>query len=124
MNTINSIGLWDASNLNQIKLINTAKVNYTKILDITWINNEEFIGVGSKYIKHFKIKDGNITSSKGVFGKLKIDPLCSVCYAFNKIFTGTTKGNIIQWIEGKIQNINNICKNGLYIVFIIMKKKS
>ena len=120
----NSIALWDTSDLNKIILINIIKVDYSRILDITWVNNEEFVAVGSKFIKYFKIKDRNITSSKGIFGKLKLEPLCSICSAFNRIFTGTIKGNIIQWNEGKIRDINNICKNGpIYCLYYNEKEK-
>ena len=108
----NSIALWDTSNLNRITLINTAKVDAARVLDITWVDNEQFVTVGPKHIKYFKVKGRNITSSKGSFGKNKVEPLCCVCSAFNKIFTGTTKGNLISWTGGKAASLINICKNG------------
>ena len=120
----NSIALWDTSNLNKITLIHEAKVDYTRILDICWVNNEEFVAVGPKFIKYFKINNGNLISLKGLFGKLKTESLCSVCSAFNRIFTGTTTGNIIQWAEDKIRDINNICKNGpIYCLHYNEKEK-
>ena len=58
-NEKNSIALWDKSNLNSITLINISKVDEASILDIIWINNEQFVTVGSKYIKYFKVKGRN-----------------------------------------------------------------
>ncbi len=108
----NSIALWDTSNLNRITLINTAKVDPSSVLDIAWVNNEQFVTVGPKHIKYFKVQGRNITSTKGSFGKKKVEPLCSVCSAFDKIFTGTTKGNLIVWVGGKAGTSINICKTG------------
>ena len=108
----NSIALWDTSNLNRITLINTAKVDAARVLDIVWVDNEQFVTVGPKHIKYFKVRGRNITSTKGSFGKNKVEPLCCVCSAFKKIFTGTTKGNLISWVGGKAGTIKNICKNG------------
>ena len=58
------------------------------------------------------MKGKNITSTKGSFGKNKVEPLCCVCSAFWKIFTGTTKGNLIPGTGGKAGTVTNICKNG------------
>ena len=55
----NSITLWNTNNLNSITLINIAKVDTAGILDIIWINNEQFVTVGSKYIKYFKVNGRN-----------------------------------------------------------------
>ncbi|MBP3801902.1 MAG: EF-hand domain-containing protein, partial [Clostridia bacterium] len=108
----NSIALWDTSNLNRITLINTTKVDAARVLDVVWVNNEQFVTVGPKHIKYFKVKGRNITSTKGSFGKNKVEPLCSVCSAFGKIFTGTTKGNLISWTGAKAGSVTNICKSG------------
>ena len=108
----NSIALWDTSNLNRITLINTVKVDQARVLDAVWVNNEQFVTVGPKHIKYFKINGRNIKTTKGSFGKLKVEPLCCVCSAFGKIFTGTTKGNLIAWTGGKAGANINICKTG------------
>ena len=61
------------------------KVDQARVLDAVWINNEQFVTVGPKHIKYFKINGRNIKTTKGSFGKIKVEPLCCVCSAFGKI---------------------------------------
>ena len=120
----NSIALHDTSNLKKIVLIGTCKVDGARVLDACWKSNDEVVTVGPKHIKFFKISGRNITPSKGVFGKVKIEPLVSVAAAFNKLFTGTDKGNLITWEGSNASTSKNICKNGpLYTLYYYAKDK-
>ena len=88
----NSIAVHDWS-----QLIIKSPVDKARVLDAVWINNDEFVFVGPKHIKFFELKGRPINGKKGVFGKMEVEPLISVCSAFeNKsIVTGTSKGNVI-----------------------------
>ena len=108
----NSIAIWDTSNLSKISLISCVKVDGARVLDATWIKENSFVSVGPKHIRFFEIKGRNIPSNKGIFGDIKVEGLSCVCGAFNKIFTGTIKGNLITWQGNKAQSCINICKNG------------
>ena len=120
----NSIALHDTSNLRKIVLIGTCKVDGARVLDACWRTNDEFVTVGPKHIKFFKVSGRNITPAKGVFGKVKKEPLVSVASAFKKIFTGTDKGNIITWEGSTASTSKNLCKNGpLYTLYYYDKDK-
>lgn len=88
------------------------KVDGARVLDAIWRDEKEFVTVGPKHIKFFKVVGRNINVSKGVFGKVKIEPLVSVASAFNKLFTGTDKGNIITWEGSNASVVKNFCKSG------------
>ena len=108
----NSIAIWDTSNLSKISLISCINVDGARVLDATWIKENSFVSVGPKHIRFFNIKGRDIPSNKGIFGEIKIEGLSCVCVAFNKIYTGTIKGNLITWNGNKAQSVINICKNG------------
>ena len=108
----NSIAIWDTSNLDKISLISCINVDGARVLDATWIKENSFVSVGPKHIRFFNIKGRDIPSNKGIFGEIKIEGLSCVCVAFNKIYTGTIKGNLITWNGNKAQSVINICKNG------------
>ncbi len=108
----NSIAVFDTSNVNKPVFVGLVKVDQSRVLDIAWINNDEFVSVGSKHIKFFKINGRNIKGTKGNFGKVKNESLVSVVCAFGKVFTGGLKGNIIKWESGTASTSKNICKNG------------
>ncbi|MGL4948326.1 MAG: hypothetical protein ACRC42_02985, partial [Mycoplasma sp.] len=120
----NSIAVYDTSNLTKISLIGIVKVDGARVLDAIWRNPAEFVSVGPKHIKFYKVSGRNINVSKGVFGKIKIEPLVSVASAFNKLFTGTDKGNLITWEGSNASVLKNICKNGpLYTLYYYEKDK-
>ena len=120
----NSVAVYDTSNLNKITLIGTVKVDGARVLDACWKNNNEFVTVGPKHIKFFKVSGRNITQSKGVYGKVKVEPLVSAAFAFNKLFTGTDKGNLITWEGSNASSVKTICKNGpLYTLYYYAKDK-
>ena len=108
----NSIAVFDTSNVNKPSFVGLVKVDNSRVLDIAWINNDEFVSVGSKHIKFFKINGRNINGKKGNFGKIKKEALVSVTFAFGKVFTGGLKGNIIKWEGGTAATSTNVCKNG------------
>ncbi len=108
----NSIAVFDTSNVNKPSFVGLVKVDNSRVLDIAWINNDEFVSVGSKHIKFFKISGRNINGRKGNYGKIKKEALVSVTFAFGKVFTGGLKGNIIKWEGGTAATSTNVCKNG------------
>ena len=108
----NSIAIWDTTNLLKIPLIACIKVDGARVLDASWISENDFVSVGPKHIRFFSIKGRDIPSSKGVFGKIKVEGLSCVSAAFNKVYTGSIKGNLISWQGNKAQSCINICKNG------------
>ncbi|MGL4948214.1 MAG: hypothetical protein ACRC42_02390, partial [Mycoplasma sp.] len=120
----NSIAVYDTSNLKKINWIGIVKVDGARVLDAIWKSTTEFVSVGPKHIKFYKVSGRNINVSKGVFGKIKIEPLVSVASAFNKLFTGTDKGNLITWEGSNASVIKNVCKNGpLYTLYYYEKDK-
>ena len=120
----NSVAVYNTSNLNNITLIGTVKVDGARVLDACWKNNNEFVTVGPKHIKFFKVSGRNITQSKGVYGKVKKEPLVSAIFAFNKLYTGTDKGNIITWDGSNASSLKAVCKNGpLYTLYYYAKDK-
>ena len=111
----NSIAIWDTSNLSKISLISCVKVDGARVLDATWIKENTFVSVGPKHIRFFEIKGRDIPSNKGIFGNIKVEGLSCICSAFNKIYTGTIKGNLITWQGNKAQSCINICNIGITI---------
>jgi len=120
----NSIAIWDTTNLSKISLIACVKVDGARVLDATWLNENDFVSVGPKHIRFFNIKGRDIPSNKGVFGNIKVEGLSSVCGAFNKVFTGSIKGNLISWQGSKAQSCINICKNGSVFCLYFNKKEN
>ena len=120
----NSIAIWDTTNLTKISLIACVKVDGARVLDATWLNENDFVSVGPKHIRFFNIKGRDIPSNKGVFGKIKVEGLSSVCGAFGKVFTGSIKGNLISWTGNKAQSCVNICKNGSVFCLYYSKKEN
>ena len=120
----NSIAVFDSSNLRKIALVGTIKVDGKPVLDSKWLNNNEFISVGKTHIKFYKVNGRNITASKGIFGKVEKQVLCSVVSAFKKVFTGSTKGNLITWEGSNASKSINICKGGaVYVLYYYEKDK-
>ena len=120
----NSIAVFDSSNLRKIALVGTIKVDGKPVLDSKWLNNNEFISVGKTHIKFYKVNGRNITASKGIFGKVEKQVLCSVVGAFKKVFTGSTKGNLITWEGSNASKSINICKGGaVYVLYYYDKDK-
>jgi microtubule-associated protein-like 6 len=120
----NSIAVFDSSNLSKITLISTIKVDGKPVLDSKWFNNNEFISVGKTHIKFYKVNGRNVTASKGIFGKVEKQILCSVVSAFKKVFTGSTKGNLITWEGSNASKSINICKGGaVYVLNYFDKEK-
>ena len=120
----NSIAIWDTSNLSKISLISCINVDGARVLDATWLNENWFVSVGPKHIRFFQIKGRDIPSNKGIFGNIKVEGLSCVCAAFNKIYTGTIKGNLITWNGNKAQSCINICKNGSVFCLYHNKKEN
>lgn len=62
-------------------------------------NDNEFVTVGLKHIKFWTLRGRSLTSQKGIFGSVKIDSLMCLAFAFKNqtLFTGDSKGNVIQW---------------------------
>ena len=93
----NSIAIWDTSNLTKITLIACIKVDCARVLDATWLNENEFVSVGPKHIRFFKMEVRNIRSNKGIFGKIKVEGLSDVCGALNKVFTVLNFSSLVKW---------------------------
>ena len=120
----NSIAIWDTTNLSKNTLIACIKVDCARVLDATWLNENEFVSVGPKHIRFFKMEGRNIKSNKGIFGNIKVEGLSCVCGAFNKVFTGSIKGNLISWQGNKAQTCINVCKNGSLFCLHYSKKEN
>jgi microtubule-associated protein-like 6 len=92
----NSIAVYDWKNN---KLIVSSTVDKSRVTDMAFKNENEFVTIGLNHIKFWSLKGRNLTSQKGLFDKIPKESLMSMTFAFETqtLFTGDSKGNIILW---------------------------
>ncbi|MCQ2816775.1 MAG: hypothetical protein MJ252_05860 [archaeon] len=91
------IVIYDTSNLSYIELISVIDIGRINVSGISWVDNKEFVTIGPKHIRFYKIKGRMVVVRNGYFSGERVKPLVSVASAFGQIFTGTSKGEIISW---------------------------
>ena len=75
------------------RLIASSKVDGERVFSARFKNETEFVTVGAKHVKIWKLNGANLEAQKGLFGKLGPTAIISCTWAFRgKLFTGTPKG--------------------------------
>jgi microtubule-associated protein-like 6 len=75
----------------------SAKVDGNKVISALWKSDSSFVTCGDKHVKFWDQKGSKLTNSKGLYGKVGIVPVLDVEFAWGKMFSGTSKGFVIEW---------------------------
>lgn len=75
-------------------MIANKKGDTAKIVDIEWINDNEFVTIGIKHYKVWKFANGSIKDSRGSFKKGSSDKLVFAKRFNNKIICGAFLGEL------------------------------
>jgi WD40 repeat protein/Ca2+-binding EF-hand superfamily protein len=88
-------------NIDSKKLIAKVSGGNTKILDICFKNDKEFVTVGIKHYKYWNINNGNLVAKEGNFGETD-NKVGLVTLNDENFITGSAAGEVTLWKEDKL----------------------
>lgn len=72
------------------------KGDTAKIVDLEWLDEDQFVTVGIKHFKSWKLTGSNLKASKGSFGKYNNKLIFAKKYK-NNVLCGSTTGDLQVW---------------------------
>lgn len=75
-------------------MIANEKGDTAKIVDVEWLNNNEFVTSGIRHFKSWKLNSNGAKPSRGSFKKGSSDKLVFCKLVNNKILCGAFKGEL------------------------------
>lgn len=99
-------------------LLCSEKGDTAKVLDSKWKNDTEFVTVGVKHFKHWKVNGNSITSTRGQFGKENSRVQVCVEINGNDVITGAVDGSLVIWkgtSAGKARKLHDGCLDSIVV---------
>ena len=98
-------------NLASNSLVVSNKGDREKILGVEFTSETEFITVGIKHFKAWKLTGSKLVGKKGVFGKN--DNVLLSLTAGTEVLTGTSAGTVLRWVDGEVQSTFEVHEKGV-----------
>ena len=112
-------------------MIALEKGDTAKIVDVEWISDSEFVTVGMRHFKQWKVQNNSLKSSRGSFKKGSSDKIVFAKNFNGKIFCGAFKGELQIWNGSQCSrsiklgkgSVDAICLSESGLIFVGGKQK-
>ena len=79
------------------KLIGSEKGGREVIIDLKWLDDDNFVSIGVKHYKYWTMKGKQIKGQRGSFGRKNCNILCCVAVRDSKAYVGASDGSLQIW---------------------------